>query len=107
MLLTGSATLPAQDGTEPAFRQWALTPPKGWNSWDCYYCTVNERITLANARSQQRKLLPYGYDYVVVDIRWYANHPSKGGGWYILVYNPDCQLDEFGRYFTSPTRLAH
>lgn len=69
LLFTGSATLPAQDGTEPAFRQWALPPPKGWNSWDCYYCTVNERITLANARSQQRKLLPYGYEYVVVDIR--------------------------------------
>lgn len=69
MLLAGNATLPAQNGTEPAFRQWALTPPKGWNSWDCYYCTVNERITLANARSQQRKLLPYGYEYVVVDIR--------------------------------------
>lgn len=105
LLLAGSTTLPAQDGTEPAFRQWALTPPKGWNSWDCYYCTVNEHITLANARAQQRKLLPYGYDYVVVDIRWYANHPSKGGGWYNQDNNPECQLDEYGRYIPSPTRF--
>lgn len=20
-----------------AFRTWAMTPPMGWNSWDCYY----------------------------------------------------------------------
>ena len=94
----------AQDGTEAEFRKWALTPPMGWNSWDCYYSTVNEKITMANVRAQKRKLLKYGYDYVVVDIRWYADHPSNGGGWYNQT-NPDCRLDEYGRYIPSPTRF--
>ena len=106
-LWLGGAALWAQDGTEADFRKWALTPPKGWNSWDCYYSTVNENITMANARAQKRKLLEYGYDYVVVDIRWYANHPSNGGGWYNQTNNPECQLDEYGRYVPSPTRFPH
>ena len=104
MLVAGGLNLMAQDGTEAEFRKWALTPPMGWNSWDCYYSTVNEKITMANARAQKRKLLPYGYDYVVVDIRWYADHPSNGGGWYNQT-NPDCRLDEYGRYIPSPTRF--
>ncbi|NLD21118.1 MAG: hypothetical protein GX664_01315, partial [Bacteroidales bacterium] len=24
------------------FRDWSLTPPMGWNSWDCYGPTVVE-----------------------------------------------------------------
>lgn len=104
MLVAGGLNLMAQDGTEAEFRKWALTPPMGWNSWDCYYSTVNEKITMANARAQKRKLLKYGYDYVVVDIRWYADHPSNGGGWYNQT-NPDCRLDEYGRYIPSPTRF--
>lgn len=27
----------AQDADTATFRKWALTPPMGWNSWDCYY----------------------------------------------------------------------
>ena len=27
----------AQDAVTATFRKWALTPPMGWNSWDCYY----------------------------------------------------------------------
>ena len=46
MLVAGGLNLMAQDGTEAEFRKWALTPPMGWNSWDCYYSTVNEKITI-------------------------------------------------------------
>ena len=31
------------------FRQWAQTPPMGWNSWDCYGPTVEEHEVKANA----------------------------------------------------------
>lgn len=92
------------DGTEALMRQWALTPPMGWNSWDCYYSSVNEEITLQNARYLRDNLKQYGWEYVVVDIRWYANHPSNGGGNYNQT-NPDCVLDEYGRYLPSPTRF--
>ena len=103
-LLLGTATLPAQDGTEETFRQWALTPPMGWNSWDCYYSTVNESLVLQNAAYLRDSLLSYGWEYVVVDIRWYANHPSWGGGNYNQS-SPDCVLDAHGRYLPSPTRF--
>lgn len=92
------------DGTEAPMRQWALTPPMGWNSWDCYYSSVNEEITLQNARYLRDNLKQYGWEYVVVDIRWYANHPSNGGGNYNQT-NPDCVLDAYGRYLPSPTRF--
>ena len=36
----------APQATQPEsygdFRDWALTPPMGWNSWDCYGPTVVE-----------------------------------------------------------------
>ena len=30
-------------------KKLALTPPMGWNSWDCYGAAVNEEQLLANA----------------------------------------------------------
>ena len=32
-----------------AFKQWAQTPPMGWNSWDCYGSTVEEHEVKASA----------------------------------------------------------
>ena len=46
----------------------AATPPMGWNSWDCYGTTVTEDEVLANARVMAERLLPVGWDTVVVDI---------------------------------------
>lgn len=100
----------AQQTDEMAeFRKWAMTPPMGWNSWDCYYSSVNEAITMQNAQYLvDNDLVKYGWEYVVVDIRWYANHPSKGGGNYNQDNNgksADCVLDEYGRYLPSPARF--
>ena len=33
-----------------AFRTWAMTPPMGWNSWDCYYSSVTEKEVMQNAQ---------------------------------------------------------
>ncbi len=88
------------------FRTWALTPPMGWNSWDCYYSSVNEELTMQNARYiVDHGLDKYGWEYVVVDIRWYCNHPSLGGGYYNQQGTQDYVLDEYGRYLPSPTRF--
>lgn len=103
-LALGAQCTMAQDGTEATFRRWAQTPPMGWNSWDCYYSSVNEELTMQNARYLRDSLKQHGWEYVVVDIRWYANHPSHGGGNY-NQQNPDCVLDEYGRYLPSPTRF--
>ena len=62
------------------FRTWAMTPPMGWNSWDCYYSSVTEKEVLQNAQYLiDNDLVKYGWQYVVIDIRWYCNHPSASG----------------------------
>ena len=84
----------------------AKTPPMGWNSWDCYYSSANEKVVMDNARYIAEKGLDeYGWEYVVLDIRWYANHPSLGGGNYNQRGDQDCVLDEYGRYLPSPSRF--
>ncbi len=49
----------------------ALTPPMGWNSWDCWGAAVTEETVLKNARFMAENLKQYGWEYVVVDIEWY------------------------------------
>ena len=97
----------AQNNEETAtFRTWAMTPPMGWNSWDCYYSSVTEKEVLQNAQYLvDNDLVKYGWEYVVVDIRWYCNHPSLGGGNYNQRGDQDYVLDEYGRYLPSPTRF--
>ena len=88
------------------FRTWAPTPPMGWNSWDCYYSSVTEKEVMQNAKYMaDNHLAQYGWEYVVVDIRWYCNHPSLGGGNYNQNGNQDYVIDEYGRYLPSPTRF--
>ena len=40
----------AQTEDVATFRTWAMTPPMGWNSWDCYYSSVTEKEVLQNAQ---------------------------------------------------------
>ena len=99
-------TANAQESSIETFRTWAPTPPMGWNSWDCYYSSANEKVVMDNARYIAEKGLDeYGWEYVVLDIRWYANHPSLGGGNYNQRGDQDCVLDEYGRYLPSPSRF--
>jgi hypothetical protein len=78
----------------------------GWNSWDCYYSSVTEKEVLQNAQYLvDNDLVRHGWEYVVVDIRWYCNHPSLGGGNYNQRGDQDYVLDEYGRYLPSPTRF--
>jgi len=73
----------AQNGKELTFQKWALNPPMGWNSWDCYGPTVVESEVKANADYMATYLKQYGWEYVVVDIRWFVENDKAGG------YNPD------------------
>ena len=88
------------------FRTWAMTPPMGWNSWDCYYSSVTEKEVMQNAQYlMDNDLVRHGWEYVVIDIRWYCNHPSLGGGNYNQRGDQDYVLDEYGRYLPSPSRF--
>ena len=61
------------------FKEWAQTPPMGWNSWDCYGPTVEEHEVKANADYMADKLKEYGWEYIVVDIRWFVENDKAGG----------------------------
>ncbi|MGI4737996.1 MAG: NPCBM/NEW2 domain-containing protein [Janthinobacterium lividum] len=107
-LLLGSALLLAGPGAaqkaapKTDFHQWAPTPPMGWNSWDCYGPTVTEAETKANADYMAKNLQPSGWEYVVVDIRWYVGNDTAHG------YNekdPAWNIDQYGRFVPAPNRF--
>lgn len=84
------------------FQSWAPTPPKGWNSWDCFGPTVTEAEVKANADYMARHLKKFGWEYIVVDIRWYVDNDKAHG------YNekdPSFVMDEYGRFLPSPIRF--
>ncbi len=92
--------LSAKTGTN--FKDWAQTPPMGWNSWDCYGPTVVESEVKANAEYMAKHLKKYGWEYIVVDIRWNIQNDKAGG------YNQTDQIytiDEYGRYIPAPNRF--
>jgi hypothetical protein len=107
VLLVNACYLKAQQTEEMApFRTWAMTPPMGWNSWDCYYSSVTEKEVMQNAQYLvDNDLVRHGWQYVVVDIRWYCNHPSLGGGHYNQRGTQDYVIDDYGRYLPSPARF--
>ena len=93
--------LAAAAGEDPSFWKFAPTPPMGWNSWDCFGCTVTEARTKANADFMAEKLAAHGWQYIVVDIQWYEPQ-SKG-----FDYDPHPQvtMDEWGRLWPVETKF--
>jgi len=85
------------------FKTWAETPPMGWNSWDCFGPSVIEDEVKANADYMAANLINFGWEYIVVDIRWYVDNQNTGH--YNAYDNSAFILDEYGRYKPSPTRF--
>ncbi len=81
----------------------ALTPPMGWNSWDCYGPAITEADLIGNAEYMEKHLKEYGWEYVINDIQW--SEPSAGTkGW---DYNAFAELtmDEYGRQMPAINRF--
>ena len=74
----------------------------GWNSWDSWWANVTEEIVKKNADYVAAKLMHYGWEYVVVDIRWFVRNQTRGG---YNTTNPDYVLDEWGRYFPAENKF--
>jgi alpha-galactosidase len=84
------------------FARWARTPPMGWNSWDCFGPTVTEQEVRANADYMAVHLKRFGWQYIVVDIRWYVENDKAHG------YNekdPLITMDEYGRLLPAVNRF--
>jgi len=91
-----------KESAKEAFHTWAATPPMGWNSWDCFGPTVTEEEVKTNADYMAAHLKQSGWEYIVVDIRWYVGNDKAHG------YNqtdPDYTIDEFGRFMPAVNRF--
>lgn len=100
LLLLISLTTHSQTATD--FHKWAATPPMGWNSWDCYGPTVTEAEVKANADYMAKNLKAFGWNYIIVDIRWYVGNDKAHG------YNekdPNYVLDQYGRFMPAVNRF--
>lgn len=99
LLVLGALTANAQNDT---FKSWAQSPPMGWNSWDCFGPTVVESEVKENADYMAEHLKKHGWEYVIVDIRWFVENDKAGG------YNqtdPIYVIDEWGRYTPALNRF--
>ena len=105
MIIFGMSALDAA-GQESAptpqpFYAWAQTPPMGWNSWDSYGPTVTEKEVRANADYMADRLKDFGWQYIVVDIRWYVTNPTSHG------YNQTNPDDEGHPAYHNPHSQRH
>ncbi|MBQ0128040.1 MAG: beta galactosidase jelly roll domain-containing protein [Bacteroidales bacterium] len=60
--------------------QIALTPPMGWNSWNCWGLSVSQEKVISSAQAIIDKgLADYGYNYINVDDAWEAPERNADG----------------------------
>ena len=77
---------------------YAPIAPMGWNSYDYYDTTVNEEQVRANAAYLAEHLKDAGYEYVVVDIEWYAKKAGSQRNTYQYIPYSELAIDEYSRY---------
>lgn len=80
-------------------------PPRGWNSYDYYDTNVTEADILANAEYMAKHLRPYGWEYVVVDIQWYAYHTASMRDKFQYIPFGKVEMDEYGRLLPCPDKF--
>lgn len=85
--------------------KFAQTPPMGWNSYDYYDTSVNEEQVKANADYMAAHLKQYGWEYVVVDIQWYAYGAGSMRDKHQYIPFSKLEMDEYGRLLPCPERF--
>ncbi len=79
--------------------------PMGWNSYDYYDTNVTEAEVLKNAAYMAQHLKPLGWEYVVVDIQWYAYHTASMRDKFQYIPFGKCEMDEYGRLLPCPDKF--
>ncbi|MBK8557807.1 MAG: putative Ig domain-containing protein [Lewinellaceae bacterium] len=60
--------------------QICLTPPMGWNSWNCWGLSVSDARVRASAEGMQRSgLIQHGWTYINIDDGWEAAERAPDG----------------------------
>src|ERR1019366_8717717 len=90
----------------PGYWQWEATPPMGWNSYDAWGTSITEDETLANAQYMEDHLLSHGWQYIIIDARWYDTVSSYDD----RDFNKEragarLAADEFGRMIPAVNRF--
>ena len=93
-----SANLPARAANHAML---APTPPMGWNSWDGYGTTIDEKEFRANAEWFAQHLKPVGWKYVTIDMEWFVTNPTAEGNSKTSKFH----LDAYGRYTPPESRF--
>jgi len=90
----------------------ALTPPMGWNSYNCFGSAVHEDEVKANADYVAKNLKQVGWQYIVVDFLWsYDNPPGSNIGNPFQQRLPDgsyvpwLTMDKWGRLSPQPNKF--
>ena len=83
-----------------------VTYIQGWNSWDSVGDSVNETIFLAHCAWMAEHLLPFGYDFCILDAGWNKEGPSECPK-VPVAGKPPCVpqnsvIDEHGRPLPNP-----
>ncbi|MBQ0000730.1 MAG: glycoside hydrolase family 27 protein [Clostridiales bacterium] len=85
--------------------EFCKRPPMGWNSYDYYDTTVTEADIRANAAFMAEHLKDAGWEYVVVDIEWYAHDPGTQRDLYQYIPFWPMEMDEYSRVIPDPVRF--
>ena len=84
----------------------AITPPMGWNSYNCYGATVTEKEMMDNALMMSVHLKEYGWQYVVVDYCWFYPFPgAMNNPPQTRDFKPGLTMDGNGRLLPSVERF--
>jgi len=80
-----------------------LTPPMGWNSYDCWNYAVCQDTFMKNTH-YLANMKQYGWEYCVVDFIWWipqvgAFAGSQNGDWTLG------NMDQYGRFMPDTTRF--
>ncbi len=66
-------------GFSQKFKNLALTPPMGWNSWNCFGPNINEKLIKEIADAMiTTGMKDAGYIYVVIDDGWQIGRDANG-----------------------------
>ena len=99
ILVVSIRALAASAATSEALAQ---TPPMGWNSFDSYGVYLHEQAALANLEAMAEKLLPYGYEYFVIDNGWFGEYTLQEGTIFPAEKHAhDIRIDEYGYFLPS------
>lgn len=79
--------------------------PMGWNSYDYYDTTVTEEAVKANADYMAAHLKEFGWEYIIVDIEWYAKRAGSMRDSYQYIPFGEVEMDDYGRLLPDTERF--